>query len=92
MIFGPSDRSHHSNHLEDINSSLSGHGHSKKKEQHADESGEGATSRPQVVREHVDQTGHETLDNAELAVDADRLRMKVVFFMNYDYKKSTQFT
>ena len=62
--------------LEDEGAALGDHGHAEEEEEDADEGGEGATTGPEEPGEDVDQAGHEALHDAELAVNADRLKEK----------------
>jgi len=59
--------------LEDVGASLGGHGRAQQEKEDADESGEGAAARPQLLGEDVDDAGDQALHDTELGVDADRL-------------------
>ena len=60
--------------LEEVRAALHGHGGAEQEEQDAHARRELAAARPQVAGEHVHNPRHETLHDAELAVDADRLQ------------------
>ena len=53
---------------------------SEEEEEDADAEGESLPDGPQLVGPHVHDAGHEALDDAELAVNADRLMEQVKAF------------
>ena len=59
--------------LEEVCAALHGHGGAEEEEDDADAGGELPPPRPQVAGKHVDDARDQTLYDAELAVDPDRL-------------------
>ena len=62
--------------LEEVCAALHGHGGAEQEEHDAHARRKLAAPRPQVAGEHVHNPRHETLHDAELAVDPDRLEVQ----------------
>ena len=74
--------------LEDVGPALGHHGHAQEEQGQADQGGEEPSPGPEGLREHVHDPRHQTLHDAELAVNPDRLegereKMCSVTFMSY---------